>query len=474
MTETMTKGIITRVNGPIVEARDMERAGMLEVVEVGEERLIGEVIRIRAGGVATIQVYENTSGLKPGEGVYCTTRPILLKGKGGTLKNSSDSPFVFGGISSASGESVALTLAGDTAATNEVWHVRDGEGTTSLVKAGEGTWTLCGTNAFSGTVTVKAGTLIVKNLSEFNYDWFKWTIKERGGTNSSQLNIRASEFGIYDGANTSNRMNYALKTYTAYGSKVEGTLPAGMAGYWHPAMLTESNSSRPLSGLFDGGSVWTQMGLPNGEPNINEESTWIPVVMHLADNRRRAKTFDVAQRTSGSNYYAYKTFSMSGSLDGIHWDVLTNVTLTSFAQSDWSFSGGTPTADSIATHTGGCPIAGGPEGTANALEGVSSVSVAVGARLVAQGAATIPGLTVDAAGAGTVDGFAFAESGTLDVLNLPAGGGALPGTYVNCTGFENIRNWTLTAGGNPAGKYRMSVSGDSIRIVPVGIRVVVR
>ena len=50
--------------------------------------------------------------------VYCTTRPILIKGKGGTLKNSSDSPFVFGGISSASGESVALTLAGDTAATN--------------------------------------------------------------------------------------------------------------------------------------------------------------------------------------------------------------------------------------------------------------------------------------------------------------------------------------------------------------------
>ena len=53
MTEIMTKGIITRVNGPIVEAREMERAGMLEVVEVGEERLIGEVIRIRAGGVAT-------------------------------------------------------------------------------------------------------------------------------------------------------------------------------------------------------------------------------------------------------------------------------------------------------------------------------------------------------------------------------------------------------------------------------------
>ncbi len=73
----MNTGTIIRINGPIVEAKDMESVGMLEVVEVGEVRLIGEVIRVR-GGVSTIQVYENTSGLRPGEPVYCTGRPLSV------------------------------------------------------------------------------------------------------------------------------------------------------------------------------------------------------------------------------------------------------------------------------------------------------------------------------------------------------------------------------------------------------------
>ena len=72
-------GRITRVNGPIVEACNMEHAGMLEVVEVGEWHLIGEVIRIRGNGLATIQVYENTSGLMPGESVYCTGRSLSVR-----------------------------------------------------------------------------------------------------------------------------------------------------------------------------------------------------------------------------------------------------------------------------------------------------------------------------------------------------------------------------------------------------------
>ena len=73
----MKTGIIIRINGPIVEARHMEEVGMLEVVEVGELRLIAEVIRVR-GEIATIQVYEETSGLRPGEPVYCTGRPLSV------------------------------------------------------------------------------------------------------------------------------------------------------------------------------------------------------------------------------------------------------------------------------------------------------------------------------------------------------------------------------------------------------------
>ena len=411
--------------------------------------------------------------------VICKTRPILLKGKGGILKNSSDKPVVFGGVSSAPGESVALTLAGDTAATNEIWYVTDGEGegtTTSLVKDGSGTWALCGSNDFSGTVAVKAGTLVVKNLSEFNYDWFRFTIKERGeaSTASDRQNVRAVELGIYDAENR--RMNGGLTTYANYGTKAEGSLPAGMAGYGHPNMPAE-NSSRPLSGLFEGGTgLWTQMGLPNGEPTLSETSTWVSVIMHLTNTTARAKTFDVAQRGDAAAY-RYKRFSLEGSLDGVHWDVLTNVTTTTSGK--WTFANSTVTTDNAAVHTGGGLIAGGPEGTANALEGVSAVSVAPGARLVAQGAATIPGLIVDAEGAGTIEGFAFAEKDvgndcTLDVENISHSGGVLPGTYVNCTGLENVARWSLKVGGTKTSKMHIVVEGGKIRIVPVGLIMTIR
>ena len=381
---------------------------------------------------------------------------------------------MFGGVSSAPGENVALTLAGDTAATNEIWNVTDGEGTTSLVKDGAGAWTLCGTNNFSGSVSVKNGTLVVKNLSEFNYDWFRFTIKERAeeSTASDRQNVRAVELGIYDAENK--RMNGGLTTYASYGTKEAGSLPAGMAGYGHPNMPAE-RSDRPLSGLFEGGtSLWAQMGLPNGEPTLSETSTWVSVIMHLTNTTARAKTFDVAQRSSDALPYRYKTFSMEGSMDGIHWDILTNYT-TSAASGKWTFADSSVTTANAATHTGGCPIAGGPEGTANALEGVSSVSVADGARLVAQGAATIPGLTIDADGAGTVEGFAFAESGTLDVKNFPKKGGALPGTYVNCTGLENVANWTLSNGdsGRVLSSWSISVKDGVITLIPPGAVLIV-
>ncbi len=82
-------GRIIRVNGPIVEAEGMIGAGMLEVVEVSDLRLIGEIIRVRDDR-ATIQVYENTSGLKPGEPVYGTGMPLSVRLGPGLLGNIYD------------------------------------------------------------------------------------------------------------------------------------------------------------------------------------------------------------------------------------------------------------------------------------------------------------------------------------------------------------------------------------------------
>ncbi|MDS0297581.1 V-type ATP synthase subunit A [Halogeometricum sp. S1BR25-6] len=69
-------GIIASVSGPVVSARDLD-ARMNDVVYVGDEGLMGEVIEIE-GDITTIQVYEETSGVSPGEPVESTGDPLTV------------------------------------------------------------------------------------------------------------------------------------------------------------------------------------------------------------------------------------------------------------------------------------------------------------------------------------------------------------------------------------------------------------
>jgi V/A-type H+-transporting ATPase subunit A len=73
----VAKGRIVWVSGPAVKADGMAAAKMYETVEVGDSKLIGEVIRL-TGDVAFIQVYESTSGLRPGEPVVGTGQPLSV------------------------------------------------------------------------------------------------------------------------------------------------------------------------------------------------------------------------------------------------------------------------------------------------------------------------------------------------------------------------------------------------------------
>jgi len=78
----VARGSIVWVSGPAVKADGMSSTKMYETVEVGESRLIGEVIRL-TGDVGFVQVYESTSGLKPGEPVVGTGQPLsVLLGPG--------------------------------------------------------------------------------------------------------------------------------------------------------------------------------------------------------------------------------------------------------------------------------------------------------------------------------------------------------------------------------------------------------
>ena len=74
----MSKGIIKKVAGPLVVASGMRGANMYDVVRVSERRLIGEVIEMH-GDEASIQVYEETSGLGPGAPVESTGMPLSVE-----------------------------------------------------------------------------------------------------------------------------------------------------------------------------------------------------------------------------------------------------------------------------------------------------------------------------------------------------------------------------------------------------------
>lgn len=74
----MKTGTVVKVSGPLVIAEGMRDANMFDVVRVSKKHLIGEIIEMH-GDKASIQVYEETSGLGPGEEVVSTGMPMSVE-----------------------------------------------------------------------------------------------------------------------------------------------------------------------------------------------------------------------------------------------------------------------------------------------------------------------------------------------------------------------------------------------------------
>jgi len=82
-------GTVIWINGPVVRVRGSRQVSMLELVEVGDEHLVGEVIGLE-GDIITIQVYEETSGMRPGAPVYGTGMPLSVELGPGLLRSIFD------------------------------------------------------------------------------------------------------------------------------------------------------------------------------------------------------------------------------------------------------------------------------------------------------------------------------------------------------------------------------------------------
>ncbi len=114
-------GNIERISGPLVIANGMTGTKMYDVVKVGGARLIGEIIQLRKDR-AVIQVYEDTTGLKPGEAVESTGEPLSVELAPGVLGNIYDGiqrPLEV--LESKSGEFIGKGLTADAVSRSKKW-----------------------------------------------------------------------------------------------------------------------------------------------------------------------------------------------------------------------------------------------------------------------------------------------------------------------------------------------------------------
>jgi len=186
------KGTIVWVSGPAVKADGMSDAKMYETVVVGNSKLVGEVIRL-TGDVAFIQVYESTSGLKPGEPVIGTGNPLsVLLGPGiiGQIYDGIQRPLKE--LSKASGSFIGRGITTTAVDMTKNYHfiptVKNGD----VVTPGDIIGTVKETDLIENSIMVPPdhpGGKISNMVSEGDYDLEKViaTTENDGQTNSLKM-----------------------------------------------------------------------------------------------------------------------------------------------------------------------------------------------------------------------------------------------------------------------------------------------
>lgn len=429
------------------------------------------------------------------KGGVCSTRPIALAGDG-CLKNDTDKRLRFVGVSSLSaGKEVKMfTLGGSGVNSNEFADITDGAGKTGLVKDGTGTWVISGDLAFSGPLEVKRGTLVVRKTTGGNYTWFRWTGKQTGYTDAQGTYQAGHDsfwlalMGIYD-SNTyclTHELpfsadaaglepgHFAVQTCLNYTNEYysgEETVPARMFKNqqlysWHPHFFKTGTNT----------AVYQRRTDPK---------TWLSVVIRLPDGTAPAASFDFANlygNYNSNSKYSFMDWSLEGSVDGLHWTTFYDVQDMEPCGGSWYWAG-SKTALSYTErnhvyhkHEKGFPVPSSTNIICSTLGNVGMVSVAPGAKLVAEKAGIeLSKVRIDAQGAGTFDGFEFAANGEIDLLGDPKTMPAfVSAKFDNTETTGNVSSWAVSVNGTLKPGWKVAASADGINIYKSGAMLIVR
>ncbi len=332
---------------------------------------------------------------------------------------------------------------------------------------------------FSGGVRVRNGVLKM-NLGQ-HYTWFRFIVKNV--YNANQNRVYLGHMAFFD------ELGNDLSFGTTYDATVRSDHMALKP--WICTLGTNQTpaTSYPLDNLFNtyvDGQYARWSYSPATLFNVEDEGTWLTLVVRLPADAGVAVKYDMISAANQSNKPALSTpcnWELYGSADGENWALIDSQTEFKKYRANENYWLSDQSAYSNASP------AGFPFSSTNAaasvhvkMASVSSVQVASGAKLVSDAVVPVDSVVYDAdEGAGTIDGFSFPASGTLELKGCGArllGAVSIPMRFTNCTDVANISGWNLAMGGAclRAGSYRISATASGIEAVPVqaGFALIVR
>ncbi|MBR6587476.1 MAG: hypothetical protein IKK82_08650 [Kiritimatiellae bacterium] len=410
--------------------------------------------------------------------VYSTNRIIALKGDGRILHNK-DTLFRFSGIKSSGDNAKTLTLDGEGSNRNQIMNLSDADGgAISITKSGSGLWELLPSVSFSGDLTVEGGCL---NLVAPTYSWFRFVLRQSytDAENAPNKKFKLREMAFFDADGVSQSIGLQ------FGDNWRN-LPPGQFAY---AKDGNNYSSENLNSLFDDSDSEGSATLGTA-PVVEDESTWMPLIFRMPAGANGINSFDFAYDVSANGTtrgLQPGSFYVEGSVDGFEWTRLFETNnVVSPGSGYWLskpkfYSAGSLTlaiTDEAKRRQGF--IFEQPENAARiSLQG--SVCVKHGATLNSCGGRQgISSFKIDmTTGGGTLNGFDFAQSGTISLVNVPEDmeyGMNASFNPVNCIGMDNLSDWTLLVNGEETVRHKVRVSADgNVRVTKIAaMRVIIR
>ena len=437
---------------------------------------VGGVCNVEKHGTGTTLTLDNTgftrldvmNGTVVATGGATTIKDLSMNAD--TTLNVIDTTFSATNSAALKGATTAVAVGAsgvfDAVGGSDASFLLDSAG--SVVKRGAGTWNVYGESPLSGRLHVAGGTVRFRYKVDCGAEqWWRMSITKQSGNPSPN----PGELGLFAG---SERINSGLSASSA---TTPSSLAAGTVMF--PSGSPFRDTSAVIGRMFDDANsgLW---GWENGpsSPTITQSdpSTWLTVVFRLASaqSSKVATAADVRNSYYTSYSNGLKVESSPNGEDGT-WVERLNKTWEGSKGWDKGWIHG----DSHLAFTNNKR-----DGTGAGSRGIAAgtvVRVDSGATLdmslVKTSENVVSALELDAAvGGGTITDCAFAEQGTLNVVNATRGDLktlALPLTVVRATGAANLANWKVVLNGVELRSWELRFANDTVTFVPPGAILVV-